>query len=94
MDIYRNTYQPVSTLDRPKSEGNHRPPPAEEAKAAPNQTATDRRRQPDRRRSQEPFDGPDRRKRKTRRRPLLLDPKTAESAPLEDRRGRLLDAKA
>ncbi len=94
MDIYRNTYQPVAALDRPRREGDNRTPPSDEAKAPPSQANTDRRRQPDRRRRQEPFDGPDRRQRKTRRRPLLLDPKTAESAPLEDRRGRLLDAKA
>lgn len=94
MDIYRNTYQPVSTMDRPKSDGANRPPPADEAKAPPRHKVTDRRQQPDRRRRQESFAGPDRRKRRTRRSPLLLDPKTRDSAPLEDRRGRLVDAKA
>ncbi|MDC0663778.1 hypothetical protein [Marinobacter sp. SS21] len=94
MDIYRNTYQPVSTVDRPRVDTGKRPPPADGASAPPPDRVTDRRLQPDRRRRQDPFEGPDRRKRKSRRRPVLLDPKTGESAPLEDRRGRLVDASA
>lgn len=94
MDIYRNTYQPVSTVDRPKIDTGKRPQPSDEATAPQSQRVADRRRQPDRRRRQETFAGSDRRRRKTRRSPLLLDPKTRDSAPLEDRRGRLVDASA
>jgi len=94
LDIYRNTYQPVNTLDRPRVDTGKRSPPADGASAPPRDRVADRRMQPDRRRRQESFEGPDRRKRKSRRRPVLLDPKTRESAPLEDRRGRLVDANA
>ncbi|MDX1456051.1 MAG: hypothetical protein R3276_00605 [Marinobacter sp.] len=94
MDIYRNTYQPVNTLDRPRVNTGKRPPATDAASAPPKERESDRRMQPDRRRRQEPFDGPDRRKRKSRRRPLLLDSRTRESTQLEDRRGRLVDASA
>jgi hypothetical protein len=40
------------------------------------------------------FDGPERRKRRFRRSPLLLNPKTGQSASLEDRRGRLVSTSA
>lgn len=94
MDIYRNTYSPVSTIDRPKVDTGKRPQPSDEATASQSQRTNDRRRQPDRRRRQEAFAGPDRRKRRLRRSPKLLDPKTRDSAALEDRRGGLVDASA
>ncbi|MDX1754635.1 MAG: hypothetical protein R3175_01080 [Marinobacter sp.] len=94
MDIYRNTYHPTNNVDRPRVNTGKRPAPADAASAPPTEGVTDRRVRPDRRRRQEPFEGPDRRKRKCRRRPLLLDPKTKESTQLEDRRGRMVDASA
>lgn len=94
MDIYRTQQQPLTALERPKPGSTQRTPEIDEPAAPPHGRVTDRRVQPDRRRRQEAFDGPDRRKRKSRRSPLLLHPRTAESAPVEDRRGRLVSTKA
>ena len=94
MDIFRTHNVPLTSLDKTKSGNTQRTPDAESIKAPPRKRDSDRRYQPDRRRRQEKFDGADRRKRRTRRSPGLLHPRTAEPAPLEDRRGRLVSTKA
>ncbi|MEX0605135.1 MAG: hypothetical protein WD623_15855 [Marinobacter sp.] len=94
MDIFRTHTVPLTSLDKPKSGNNQRTPDAKSIQPPPRKRDSDRRFQPDRRRRQEAFDGADRRKRRTRRSPGLLHPRTAEAAPLEDRRGRLVSTKA
>lgn len=94
MDIFRNLSQSLSSLDRAVPTTAPRTPVVDSTRNAPAKTASDRRYQPDRRRRQEPFSGADRRRRGGRRRPLLLHPRTHQEAPLEDRRGRLLNTKA
>ncbi|WP_152206362.1 hypothetical protein [Marinobacter changyiensis] len=94
MDIFRTHTVPLTSLDKPKSGNTQRTPVAEGIKALPREHDSDRRYQPDRRRRQEEFDGADRRKRRTRRSPSLLHPRTGEATPLEDRRGRLVSTRA
>jgi len=55
--------------------------------------SSERRLIPDRRQRQEPWNQPERR-RKKRRSPLLLNPKTATPEPLVSAKGRLLDIRA
>lgn len=93
MDISK-TPPPLSSLDTSKQAAGYRVPVTGQTRPAPRETTQDRRRQPDRRRRQEAFAGPDRRRRNTRRRPLLLNPRTRQEAPLEDRRGRLIETSA
>lgn len=94
MDIFRALAHPLSSLDTSKQKTGYRVPVADNARAVPDEPVTDRRRQPDRRRRQLAFKGEDRRKRVSRRRPLLLNPRTGAEAPLEDRRGRLIRTSA
>lgn len=94
MDILKTLSHPLSTLDRKPSGTQARTPVIDDTRPAPAEPIRDRRYQPDRRRRQEAYAGPERRKRNSRRRPLLLHPKTRQAAPLEDRRGRLLETKA
>lgn len=93
MDISK-TPPPLSSLDTSKQTAGYRVPVADQTRPAPREAAQDRRRQPDRRRRQEAFAGPDRRRRNSRRRPLLLNPRTRQEAQLEDRRGRLIETSA
>jgi hypothetical protein len=94
MDIYRNQHHPLTALEQTPGKPLRRTPEVEESTAAPRKRPMDRRMQPDRRRRQMEFDGPDRRRRRFRRSPLLLNPKTGQSANLEDRRGRLVSTSA
>lgn len=94
MDIFRTHNVPLTSLDKTKSGNTQRTPNAEGVKAPPRKRDSDRRYQPDRRRRQEAFEGADRRKRRTRRSPGLLHPRTGAAMPLEDRRGRLVNTKA
>lgn len=55
------------------------------------QRDSERRRQPDRRRSRQAISGPDRRRKSDRRQPKLLNARTRRPETLEDRRGRLVD---
>lgn len=100
MDIYRNQSQPLTVLESLRKRRSLSAP-ARPATPDPERTLpslenprVDRRVQPDRRRAQVAFTGPDRRKKRSRRSPRLLNPKTAQAAPTEDRRGRLLSTQA
>ncbi|WP_339801876.1 hypothetical protein [uncultured Marinobacter sp.] len=94
MDILKTLSHPLSALDR-KPTGSHlRTPVIDDARPTPAEPVRDRRFQPDRRRRQQDYTGPDRRMRNSRRQPLLLNPRTRQATPLEDRRGRLLETKA
>ena len=66
--------------------------PAEKLGQTANPDTTERRLIPDRRQRQVPWNQPDRR-RKKRRSPLLLNPKTAAPEPLDPVKGRLLDTR-
>ena len=90
MDIYRNQPHGLTVLQTIRKQGTQRTPAAEESAAPPRRPMNDRRMQPDRRRAQQEFAGPDRRKRGSRRSPGLLHPRTRKPAPTEDRRGRLV----
>ncbi|WP_150912779.1 hypothetical protein [Marinobacter halotolerans] len=94
MDIYRNQPHGISVMEAIRKQGTQRTPAAEASAAPPRKPTNDRRLQPDRRRAQKEFQGPDRRKRPSRRSPGLLHPRTRKPAPTEDRRGRLLSTRA
>lgn len=94
MDIYRNQPLGITVLETIRKHGTQRTPAPEESSAPPRKPLNDRRLQPDRRRSQVKFEGPDRRKRHSRRSPRLLHPRTRKPAPTEDRRGRLVSTQA
>lgn len=91
MEISRSNPYGLSTLDRKKTASPQRTPDTPETPAPPTKRAMDRRVRPDRRRRQEPFEGEDRRKRSTRRRPGLLHHRNAQPVSAEDRRGERLD---
>lgn len=88
MDILKTLTHSLSALDRPAKKPAKEVVRVDETRPAPAEPVRDRRLQPDRRRRQEPFSGPDRRKRGSRRRAKLLDPRTRAETSLEDRRGR------
>lgn len=90
MDIYRNQFQPLTVLESLRKRKPITTPESQQPAPSPDQPLGDRRVQPDRRRAQMTFEGPDRRKRRSRRSPRLLNPKTGQAAPTEDRRGRLV----
>lgn len=95
MEIPRSNPYGLSVLDKRKSESQQRTTDSEGVPAAPRNKPLDRRVRPDRRRRQEPFDGMDRRKRRSgRRRPSLLDPRTGKPTAAEDRRGERLNTSA
>ncbi|SFR76615.1 hypothetical protein SAMN05216203_2884 [Marinobacter daqiaonensis] len=94
MDILKTLTHPLSATDRPAKTPPRLVAKVDDSRPATTQPAEDRRFQPDRRRRQEPFEGPDRRRRNSRRRPLLLHPKTREATSLEDRRGRHISTSA
>lgn len=92
MDIFRNLTS-LNALDRPRVRLRQRIPDTDALETAPKQRVTERRRQADRRQRHQAFDGPDRRKRRFRRSPVLLD-RNARSAPLDDRRGSTISTRA
>ncbi|WP_166255205.1 hypothetical protein [Marinobacter salicampi] len=92
MDIVRTTPVPLTEMD-PRHSDSQRTPRVDTVKAPPRERLRERRRQPDRRRKQMAFDGEDRRKRRSRRSPILLDHRTAKPAALEDRRGSLISTR-
>ncbi|KPP97924.1 hypothetical protein [Marinobacter sp. HL-58] len=94
MDIYRNQSQPLTVLESLRKRQPFTAPQTSQAASTPEKPAGDRRAQPDRRRVQVAFEGPDRRKKRSRRSPRLLNPKTGQEAPSEDRRGRLVSTRA
>lgn len=91
MEITRNTptppTPPVAESQRGKRIGN-----ASEAPAADNSIVRERRRRPDRREKQASLTQPDRRKRRDRRKPEILDPTTGQPETLTERRGINIDA--
>lgn len=94
MDIYRNQSQPLTVLESLRKRKPITTPEPQQAAPSPEKPQGDRRVQPDRRRAQVAFEGPDRRKKRSRRSPRLLNPRTREAAPTEDRRGRLVSTRA
>ncbi|MFN2361197.1 MAG: hypothetical protein ABR522_09000 [Marinobacter sp.] len=94
MDIYRNQSQPLTVLESLRKRQPFTAPQTRQATSTPEKPTGDRRVQPDRRRAQAAFEGPDRRKKRSRRSPRLLNPKTGQAAPTEDRRGRLVSTQA
>jgi|AntRauTorcE11898_2_1112593.scaffolds.fasta_scaffold02517_4 hypothetical protein len=94
MDIYRNQPDGLTVLQGLRKQGTQQTPAAEEPSAPPRKPVNDRRLQPDRRRVQFEFQGPDRRKKSSRRSPVLLHPNTRQAVPIEDRRGRLVSTRA
>ncbi len=94
MDIYRNQSQPLTVLESLRKRKPFTAPQPQQATPSPEKPQGDRRVQPDRRREQVAFEGPDRRKKRSRRSPRLLNPKTGQEAPAEDRRGRLVSTQA
>ncbi|MDI9245994.1 hypothetical protein [Marinobacter sp. CHS3-4] len=94
MDIYRNQPHGISVLESIRKQGTQRTPAAEESSAPPRRPLNDRRLQPDRRRAQRDFQGPDRRRNRSRRSTGLLHPRTRKPAPIEDRRGQILTTQA
>lgn len=94
MDIYRNQSQPLTVLESLRKRKPFTAPEPQQPVPSPEKPQGDRRVQPDRRRAQVAFEGPDRRKKRSRRSPRLLDPKTGQEAPAEDRRGRLVSTQA
>ncbi|WP_162628866.1 hypothetical protein [Marinobacter bohaiensis] len=92
MEIHRNSPYGLSTLDRVKRTNQQRTEASHETPTVPLKKPADRRTQPDRRRQQEAFDGPERRRRRSgRRSPSLLDARTRQPVNPEDRRGARLD---
>ncbi len=94
MDIYRNQPHGLAVLEAIRKQGTQQTPAAEASSVAPRKTLNDRRLQPDRRRAQTEFHGPDRRRKRSRRSPRLLHPHTRQPAPIEDRRGRMVSTRA
>jgi hypothetical protein len=94
MDIYRNQPHGLTVLQAIQKRGTQRPPAAEESAAPPRKPLNDRRLQPDRRRAQIDFKGPDRRRKRSRRSPRILHHPTRQATPTEDRRGRMVSTRA
>ncbi|GGY70413.1 hypothetical protein [Marinobacter zhanjiangensis] len=88
MDILKTLTHSLSALDRPARTPAKEVVRVDDTRPAPAEPVRDRRMQPDRRRRQQPFKGPDRRRKSSRRRALLLHPRTGKETSLEDRRGR------
>lgn len=93
MDIFRNLTTPLTALDRPRVRLRDRTPDANALETELPQRVQERRRQADRRQRQKAFNGPDRRQRRFRRSPVLLD-RSARSTTLEDRRGANISTRA
>lgn len=94
VEILKTLTHSLSALDRPKRAPSREVARVEDTRQAPAEPVVDRRLQPDRRRRQMPFQGPDRRRQSSRRRPMLLHPRTRKAANLEDRRGRNVSTSA
>ncbi len=92
MDIFRNLTT-LTTLDRPRVRLRNRTPDTDTLEKDLHQQVHERRRQADRRQRNQPFKGPDRRQRRFRRSPALLDRK-ARATALEDRRGTHISTRA
>lgn len=89
MEILKTLTHSLTALDRPsKTTAQKEVVRVDDTRPAAAEPVRDRRMQPDRRRRQEAFKGPDRRRKSSRRRPMLLHPRTGEETSLEDRRGR------
>lgn len=93
MDIFRNLTTPLTAQDRPRVRLRNRTPNADAPEPDLRQRVQERRRQADRRQRNQPFNGPDRRQRRFRRSPVLLD-RNARAADLEDRRGTTISTRA
>ncbi|WP_372972250.1 hypothetical protein [Marinobacter sp.] len=94
MDILKTLTHSLSALDQMKRAPAKEVVRVEDARPVPAEAVSDRRMQPDRRRRQLPFKGPDRRHKGSRRSPKLLNPRTRQPAELEDRRGRNISTNA
>lgn len=94
MDILKTLTHSLSALEQPRKVLAKEVVRVEDARPTPEEPVTDRRVQPDRRRRQLPFKGQERRRKGSRRRPLLLNPRTRQPAELEDRRGRNISTNA
>ncbi|MFL1404492.1 hypothetical protein ACJO2E_03975 [Marinobacter sp. M1N3S26] len=94
MEILKTFAHSLTALDRPARTPAREVVRVDDTRPAPAEPVRDRRVQPDRRRRQEAFKGPDRRRKSSRRRPMLLHPRTGEETSLEDRRGRNLRTSA
>ena len=88
MDFLKTLTHSLSALDQPARSPSRQVMRVENIPAPPAEPVADRRVQPDRRRRQQAFKGPDRRRKCSRRRAMLLHPRTGEEISLEDRRGR------
>lgn len=94
MEILKTFAHSLTALDRPARTTAREVVRVDDTRPAPAEPVRDRRVQPDRRRRQEAFKGPDRRRKGGRRRPMLLHPRTGKETSLEDRRGRNLRTSA
>lgn len=94
MDIYRNQPHGLNVLEAIRKQGTQRTPAMEGSSAPPRKPLNDRRLQPDRRRAQQEFKGPCRRRKSGRRSTALLHPHTRQPVSLEDRRGRMISTRA
>lgn len=94
MDIYRHQPHGLTVLEAMRKQGIQQTPAAEASSPPPRKPINDRRLRPDRRRVQLEFQGPDRRKKPSRRSPTLLHPRTRQPTPIEDRRGRVISTRA
>lgn len=93
MELFRNLTTPLTALDRPRVRLRNRTPNADATEADLRQRVQERRRQADRRQRNQAFEGPDRRQRRFRRSPVLLD-RSARATALEDRRGTHISTRA
>lgn len=94
MEIFKTLTHSLTALDRPKKAPAGEVVRVENTRPAAAEPVKDRRVQPDRRRRQQAFKGPDRRRKGGRRRPMLLHPRTRQATSLEDRRGRNISTSA
>lgn len=94
MDIPKNTVYSLSALNRSIGRVRRGAPEAAAPEPPSRDRIKDRRRQPDRRRRQTQFGCEDRRKRSSRRRPLLLGGRDARPVAAEDRRGSVVNTSA
>ncbi len=94
MKLLKALSQSISAAGSQKTPGTTEVVRVEEVHPVLTEAVTDRRKQPDRRQRQLPFEGPDRRRKKSRRQPRLLHARTRKPTELEDRRGRNISTSA
>lgn len=94
MKLLRALSQSISAPGAQKAPGSTEVVRVEEVRPVQTEAVRDRRVQPDRRLRQLPFEGPDRRRKKSRRQPRLLHARTRKPTELEDRRGRNISTSA